>query len=144
MSNSSEGLGRRTVLKMAGVGGVGLVSVSFLGACGGSGESTSAALEVTDSMKSAVQTAVSAGIPVGKASFLKDAGVVVTHPTEAEYKVFSDVCPHQGGKVTMQEEKSGRLVCVLHGSQFDPATGKVVVGPSSAGLAPLPGAVPTK
>ena len=76
--------------------------------------------------------------------FLEEERVIITQPTAGQYKVFSDVCLHQNGRVTMQDESTGRLVCVLHGSQFDPATGEVIVGPSAYGLKPVDVAVPSK
>lgn len=128
---------RRAMLKLA--GGV-VASVTFVSACG-SGEKPAgggARSEVSAETEAAVRQAVASGqVGVGQAAFLGDAGVVVTQPTAGDYKVFSDVCPHQNGKVTMRDQASGRLVCVLHGSQFDPVTGEVAVGPAARGLSPI-------
>ncbi|WP_176489776.1 Rieske (2Fe-2S) protein [Mobilicoccus massiliensis] len=132
---------RRTVLKIAGAGGA-IATVTFVSACG-SGEKKSEAPDKDNAkVQAAVQQAVTSGqVPVGGAAFLTDVGAVVTQPTTGQYKVFSTWCPHAGAEVTMLDEKTGRIVCVLHGSQFDPTTGEVKVGPSPAGLKPIEVAV---
>lgn len=128
---------RRTVLTVAGT----LATVTFMSACAGTeagGDAEVEPQEDTTQMQAAVQRLVSEGsIPVGGAEFLDDEGVIVTHPAQDEYRVFSDVCPHQQGRVSAVDEASGRLVCPLHGSQFDSTTGDVVVGPSAEGLTPM-------
>jgi len=45
---------------------------------------------------------------------------------------YENACSHQGGPCAL---KDGALVCVWHGSAFDPATGKPVKGPATE---PLP------
>ncbi|WP_226913610.1 Rieske (2Fe-2S) protein [Gephyromycinifex aptenodytis] len=125
---------RRMVLKVAGAA----VTVTFLAGCGGQGNDSAAAPIDTAEVRAAVEKAVSAGtVPVGGAQFLSDAGVVVTQPTKGDYRVFSDVCPHQNGRVSIVDKGTGRLVCALHGSQFNPATGAAEVGPASTGLTPV-------
>lgn len=126
--------GRREVLKVAGLGAV---TITFLSGCGSGdgekpagGEPAPAGAEA----KAAVAAAVSSGeIPVGGGKHVAEADVVITRPAATEYHVFSDVCPHQGGKVSRIDEK-GRPVCPLHGSVFDPTTGAPIVGPAAAPL----------
>lgn len=130
---------RRRVIKMAGAAGATAATVTFVSACGGGEDSGSGPGESDGAsnaeIQQAVQTAVGAGaVPVGGGHVLEDVGVVVTQPQAGDYKVFSTYCPHQGGRVSMIDEASGRPVCVLHGSAFDPVTGDVVVGPSPTGL----------
>jgi len=47
---------------------------------------------------------------------------------------YRNKCTHQGAPCALRE---GALVCVWHGSAFDPATGKVVRGPAQKPLEPL-------
>ncbi len=50
---------------------------------------------------------------------------------------FDAVCPHAG--CTVGYSSAARLiVCPCHGSQFDPTTGAVEVGPAPHGLARIP------
>lgn len=133
---------RRTVLKLAGAGGAAIATITFVAGCGSGGDEGSGgskeAAQPSAEVQAAVEQAVTGGqVKVGGAAFLEEAGVVVTQPTAGDYKVFSDKCPHQNAPVTMLDEGSGRIVCVLHGSQFDPTTGEVVVGPSARGLTPM-------
>lgn len=143
MTDQTRTPSRRTVLKVAGAA----VTVTFVAGCGASGSENGQATATPDTqaVRASVESAITQGtIPVGGAQFLKDAGVVVTQPTQGNYKVFSDVCPHQNGRVSFVDDKTGHLVCPLHGSQFDPATGEVRMGPAATGLAavdvPVPGA----
>lgn len=126
--------GRREVLKVAGLGAV---TITFLAGCGGGGPKADGEVpkvEVGAEAKEAVRAAVASGeIPVGGGKHLREAEVVITRPAADEYKVFSDACPHQGGKVS-QVNKEGRPVCPLHGSQFDPRTGAAIVGPAGTPL----------
>ncbi|MDO5629437.1 MAG: Rieske (2Fe-2S) protein, partial [Mobilicoccus sp.] len=121
------------------MGAGGLATVRFRRACagagtGGEGDAVTEPHEDSAAMQEAVQQVITAGIPVGEAEFLQEHGVVVTHPSDDDYRVFSTVCPHQNGTVDAVDQGSGRLVCRIHGSQFDPITGEVVVGPSAEGL----------
>lgn len=132
---------RRMVLKVAGAA----VTVTFVAGCGANGGTNGEAAPVPDAqaVRASVESAITQGtVPVGGAQFLEDAGVVLTQPTQGNYKVFSDVCPHQNGRVSFVDEKTGQLVCALHGSKFDPATGEVEVGPAATGLAPVDVPVP--
>ncbi len=47
---------------------------------------------------------------------------------------YRNKCMHKGGPCALKE---GALVCVWHGSAFDPATGKPVRGPAKEPLPPL-------
>lgn len=59
-------------------------------------------------------------------------GVVVTQPSEGEYKAFDARCPHQGCSV--REVTSSAIVCPCHGSEFDSSSGDVTQGPATEGL----------
>lgn len=121
-----------TSLTVAGVG------VTLLSGCGGGGDkaaATSAPPALSDKARSAILEAVKGGkVDVGKAVILKDADVILGRPTADSYVALGNTCPHQGGKVS-EISPRGLLRCPLHGSEFDPTTGAVKVGPSNK---PLP------
>lgn len=131
---------RRSVLRAAATITVAGVAVTVLGGCGGgqlpaeSGGSGSQQPQLTDSAKAAIAKAVQSGqVPVGKAKILSDVGLIVSQPTAGQYVALSTYCPHAGGRVS-EISSRGFLRCPLHGSEFDPATGAVKVGPSNQGL----------
>jgi nitrite reductase/ring-hydroxylating ferredoxin subunit len=47
--------------------------------------------------------------------------VVVTQPTQGQFRAFSTRCPHQGCAVTSVQ--AGFIVCPCHNSRFAVATG---------------------
>ena len=123
---------RRTVLASAGLAGVGAVALTGCGAAG------DAAQEAVDSASNAATSAVKeavgkATIPVGGGKILTDQKVVITQPTEGDFKAFTAVCTHQACLVTSVE--GGTINCSCHGSKYDIATGEVKQGPSTK---PLP------
>ncbi len=61
------------------------------------------------------------------------AKVVVTQPTEGEFKAFSAVCTHQGCVVESSSE--GEIPCPCHASRFSLDDGSPVSGPATAPLA---------
>ena len=63
------------------------------------------------------------------------AKVVVTQPTEGDFKAFTAVCTHQGCIVETSSE--GEIPCPCHLSSFSPEDGSPVSGPASAPLAPV-------
>ena len=58
--------------------------------------------------------------------------VVVTQPTEGDFKAFSSVCTHQGCTVSASTE--GDIPCNCHGSRFSLEDGSVITGPATAPL----------
>jgi Rieske Fe-S protein len=72
-------------------------------------------------------------IPVGGGKIYADHKVVVTQPTEGEFKGFSSVCTHTGCALT--EVADGTINCPCHGSKFKVADGSVAQGPATK---PLP------
>ena len=125
---------RRQFLAAIGTIAVAGVTIPVLAGCGsGTQVQTESFPEVDEATKQAIGAAINAGeIGVGQAKFFTDAGLIVTQPTRGQYVALTDICPHEQGKVTRMT--NGQLVCPLHGSQFDPATGAVTAGPSLAGL----------
>jgi Rieske Fe-S protein len=72
-------------------------------------------------------------VPVGGGVVLTDDKLVVTQPTEGEFKCFSSTCTHQGCPVTAVE--GGTINCNCHGSKFSITDGSVKGGPASKPLA---------
>lgn len=71
-------------------------------------------------------------VPVGGGVVIGEEEVVVTQPSEGEFKAYSAICTHQGcllARVTDQIE------CDCHGSFFSIADGSPTAGPASAPLA---------
>ncbi|WP_435198638.1 Rieske (2Fe-2S) protein [Janibacter sp. GS2] len=112
---------RRDALGMATTAGVAAVSVTACGGGaddGGSGSTQSVRVPVTD-------------VPQGGGLIRDD--VVITQPTDGEFKAFDARCPHQGCAVG--EVTASAIVCPCHGSEFDPASGAMTQGPATEGLA---------
>lgn len=76
--------------------------------------------------------ATTSEIPVGGGIILSDRKIVVTQPTEGEFKAYSAICKHQGFDVTRVE--GGEIICDVHGSRYDAATGEVTSPPAPAPL----------
>ncbi|MEO3923240.1 Rieske (2Fe-2S) protein [Plantactinospora sp. CA-294935] len=72
-------------------------------------------------------------IPVGGGKIIADQQVVVTQPTEGEFKAFSSICTHQQCPVTGVD--GGTINCSCHFSKFSVADGSVKGGPATKPLA---------
>ncbi|MER7168800.1 Rieske (2Fe-2S) protein [Micromonospora sp. NPDC000207] len=72
-------------------------------------------------------------IPVGGGRILAQQGVVITQPTEGEFKGFDPICTHQGCPVSNVD--GGSINCTCHNSRFSITDGSVESGPATAGLA---------
>jgi Rieske Fe-S protein len=110
----------------------------ILTACGGDEEpSTASAGTTPDSGETAPGggdvLAATSDIPVGGGTIFPDAQVVVTQPSQGEFKVFTAVCTHAG--CTVASVSGGTINCDCHGSQFDIETGEPVGGPAPSPLA---------
>ena len=71
-------------------------------------------------------------VPVGSGKIYKAESVVVTQPTEGEFKAFSSICTHRQCPVTKIEGKD--ISCTCHGSKFSIADGSVTNGPAEKPL----------
>src|SRR4029077_14709242 len=71
-------------------------------------------------------------IKVGSGTIFPNQVVVVTQPTQGEFKCFTAVCTHQGCVVS---SVSDTINCACHGSQFSITDGSVVPGPATSALA---------
>ena len=124
---SREGITRRNALTGAATAGVAL---PLLAACGGGDDATA-----TDPAASGTPGEVLAStsdIPVGGGEIFADQSVVVTQPTEGEFKCFTAVCTHQGCLVS--NVKNGTINCTCHGSSFSIEDGSVLGGPAPSAL----------
>ncbi len=78
-------------------------------------------------------------VPVGSGVILGVAKVVVTQPTEGDFKGFSSTCTHQGCQVSSVSDDA--ITCACHNSTFSIEDGSVLGGPATAPLPSVPVAV---
>ena len=125
---------RRDALRTVGTLGAVAAGVTSLAACGGDTQDAagSVASAASSAASSVAERIKAADVPVGGGKVFDTLKVVVTQPTDGEYKAFSAVCPHQGCTVSGVADR--RITCACHGSQFDIATGEVLTGPATSGL----------
>ncbi|MBW3086236.1 Cytochrome b6-f complex iron-sulfur subunit [Austwickia sp. TVS 96-490-7B] len=129
---------RRDVLTGAAVIALAGTTVTVLSSCGGGQNTPSAATPAPPTLDASttqkISAAITAGkVPVGSATVLAGTGIALAQPAPGEYTAFSTACPHQGGAVS-EVSSRGFLRCPLHGSEFDPKTGEVKVGPADRPL----------
>jgi Rieske Fe-S protein len=139
-------LHRRTVAGIATIG----VGLPVLAACSGSDgrdvatdpntpspSSTPAASESAEASPSETPSvdafAQASDIEVGGGTIFAEDQVVITQPSDGEFKCFSAVCTHQGCLVSSVSD--GTINCECHGSAFSIADGSVVTGPATGPLA---------
>ncbi|ROR90616.1 Rieske (2Fe-2S) protein [Nocardioides aurantiacus] len=124
---------------VGGVLGVG-VGVPLVAACGsGSSGSDQASDEASGdgggSTTSSGPITTTSKVPVGGGLIFAGEKVVVTQPTEGEFKAFTAVCTHAQCVVTSVEDDE--IDCSCHGSRFSITDGSVVTGPADRPLAEL-------
>ena len=140
---------RRTITGVAAAG----VGVPLLAACGADDSSTASDPAGSSSASSApagssaaapTESATAGGgeapegltstadIEVGGGAIFADEKVVITQPTEGEFKCFSAVCTHQG--CLLSSVSDGTMNCDCHGSTFNLETGEPESGPASSAL----------
>lgn len=134
------GLRRRTVLGASVAGAVG--AAGLLGACGGSDDSTDTADDSSASPSKAPSSAAAGGalvktaeVPVNGGVIIKDKKIVVTQPTEGDFKAFTAVCTHM--QCLVGQVKDGVISCPCHGSMYSAADGSVKQGPAPKPLTPV-------
>ena len=124
---TTEGITRRHTLTGAAVLGVG---VPFLAACGGD---DAGATDSAPTAKAGETLGSTADVPVGGGKVFTDQKIVVTQPTDGDFKAFSAVCTHQSCLVAKVAD--GTIDCSCHGSKFSADDGSVVNGPATSALA---------
>lgn len=111
------------------------LGVPLLAACGGSDGPDDSASPSEGGAASGEALASAADVPVGGCFVVAAAKVVVTQPTERDFRAFSAVCTHRGCAVESSSE--GYIPCPCHGSKFSLEDGSPVSGPAAAALAPV-------
>ena len=113
------------------------VGLPLLAACGDDSGSTATDPGSTSgepgSSGGGAALASTSDVPVGGCFVVAGAKVVLTQPTEGDFKAFSAVCTHQGCLVESSSE--GAIPCACHGSRFSLDDGSPQSGPASAPLA---------
>jgi Rieske Fe-S protein len=112
----TDQISRRSLAGLAAAAGVG---VPLLAACG-------ADEPETDAGSGGGFPVPTSDIEVGGGSIFADEEVVVTQPTEGEFKAFSAICTHQGCLVASVSD--GTINCDCHGSRFSIETGEPEAG----------------
>ncbi|GEP32546.1 iron-sulfur protein [Nocardioides szechwanensis] len=115
-----------------GLGAIG-VAVALAGCGGGSDDDNAADNETPDA---GTALATTSEVPVGGGIILTDQKIVITQPTEGDFKAFTAVCTHEGNTVTSVED--GVIGCSFHGSSFSAETGEAKGGPAPSALASVP------
>ena len=136
MTELTDQTTRRAVL-----GGVAAVGAgALLAACGsdepkdstGGGDGTSGG-DGSGDTASGGSLATTDEVPVGGGTVFQKEKIVVTQPTEGDFKAFTAVCTHQG--CTVGSVKGDTIQCNCHGSQYNAADGTVKKGPAPKPLA---------
>jgi Rieske Fe-S protein len=122
---SIDGITRRKTL--TGVAAVG-AAVPLLAACGGDGSGDTA----VEPPAAGEELGPTSEVPVGGGKVFGDQKIVVTQPTDGDFKAFSAVCTHQSCLVSQIAD--GTIDCLCHGSKFSDQDGSVVNGPATSGL----------
>jgi len=97
-----------------------------------SDEPTSSSEEPGSSGGGGAALASTSDVPVGGCFVVAASKIVLTQPTEGDFKAFTAVCTHQGCIVESSTE--GDIPCPCHGSKFSLEDGSPQSGPASAPL----------
>ena len=128
MTDRPEFLPSRRIV-FHGLGALGVAAA--LAGCGGG--SSSEEPEAPEAPEAGSALASTSEVPVGGGLIVTAQKIVITQPTEGEFKGFTAVCTHQGNTVTSVED--GTIECSFHGSSFSAETGEVEGGPAPSALA---------
>lgn len=121
-ANGAPLLSRRTTFQGMAALGAALV----LAGCGGESTDSEPDAEAGETLASVDE------VPVGGGLVLADKRIVITQPTEGDFKAFSATCTHQQAALGPVDE--GGIHCPRHGSVFDTRDGSVTGGPASRAL----------
>lgn len=130
---TNDGLSRRHAIAGAATIGIG---IPLLASCGSDSDESATDDPTTEPSDSTPTTseplAATSEIPVGGGTVFEEQKVVVTQPTEGDFKAYSATCTHQGCLVATVED--GTINCPCHGSKFSIEDGSVTDGPASDSL----------
>ncbi|MGH3458954.1 Rieske (2Fe-2S) protein [Aeromicrobium sp.] len=136
MTELSDQTTRRAVL--GGVAAVGAGAV--LAACGSDepkdaagGDATSGDSGSGGDAAAGGEIGTTADVPVNGGTVFQKQKIVVTQPTEGDFKAFTAVCTHSG--CTVGEVNGDTIQCNCHGSQYSAEDGSVKKGPAPKPLA---------
>jgi Rieske Fe-S protein len=138
---AEDATSRRTVLRGVVAAGALGVATPLLAACGGGGNSASDGGGTSPPGGSSGGAAGSelvatSDVPVGSGTILAGPKIVVTQPTNGDFKAFTAVCTHLG--CTVDSISDGFIICPCHGSHYAIATGEPTPdSPAKAPLAPI-------
>lgn len=122
---TTEKISRRTLGGLAAIG----AGAPLLAAC--SSDAPEPAPDAGSASSGDVLTTTS-DIEVGGGAIFPDEEVVVTQPSEGQFKCFTAICTHQGCVVSSVSDRT--INCDCHGSQFSIDDGSVVRGPAASAL----------
>ena len=122
------------------------VGVPLLAACGDDSDATatdpgstsspsdepSSSSEEPGSSGGGAALASTSDVPVGGCFVVAASKIVLTQPTEGDFKAFTAVCTHQG--CIVESSTDGEIPCPCHGSRFSLEDGSPQSGPASAAL----------
>src|SRR5680860_1007145 len=120
---------RRVMLRGAAVTGV---AAPLLAACGSEDEPAATG----DAGDSTGPLASTSDVPVGEGTILTEEQIVLTQPTDGDFKAFTAVCTHQG--CTVASVADGTITCDCHGSTYSAENGEVTGGPATSPLEEIP------
>ncbi len=125
MTDQTIGVSRRIVFQ--GMGALG-TAVALAGCGSDDGDATDEA----PAAEAGTELASTSEVPVGGGLILQEEKIVITQPSEGDFKAFTAVCTHQSCVVATVQET---INCTCHGSKFSIEDGSVEGGPAPSALA---------
>lgn len=120
---------------IVGLGVTGAATV--LAACSTYGNKTTPSSTSTKKQSNGpVDLGSTSDVPLGGGKIFDTQKVVVTQPTQNQFKCFTAICTHLG--CTVGTVQGGTINCPCHGSRYSIKDGSVVNGPAPAPLAAEP------
>ncbi len=124
MTDQTIGVSRRIVFQ--GMGALG-TAVALAGCGSDDGDATDEA----PTPDAGTELAATSEVPVGGGLIHQEEKIVITQPTEGEFKAFSALCTHQGCVVA---EVQQTINCTCHNSKYSIEDGSVQGGPAPSPL----------
>ncbi len=132
---STTAVNRREALGGAAKVGLGLPLLAACAAAGNSNPTTdpngapSSRRTATQDRASGAGLVSISEVPVGSGVVIAESEVVITQPTQGDFKAFTAICTHQGCTVN---EVSDTINCPCHLSKFSIEDGSNVLGPGGS------------